>query len=155
MANATKYSLGLGSRSGKTITVIPRGTVLPAQRCLTVTTVEDKQSNIGLVITLGERPTSEENFLLSRIRLDDIEDLPKGEVRVKLTFRGFINGLWSVGVRYKDDGPEQQLSIIPSAGLSKIELEKIQAKAMKYIEEHKLAEEAPPATSDIIPLPAI
>ncbi len=155
MPSVTKYSLAIASRAGKTIVIVPKNTPLPVQRSVTVTTTEDHQPNIGLVITMGERPTSEDNFLLSRIKLDDIEPVLKGEVKVKLTFRGFTNGLWSVGVRYKDDGPEQQLSIIPSAGLSKEELARIQEKATKYIEEHKPTEDAPSATTEVIPLPAI
>jgi molecular chaperone DnaK (HSP70) len=130
MANEAKYSLGITSRSGKTIIVIPKGTPLPAQRSLVVTTTTDRQSNIGLVVTLGERTDGEENFQLSRIRLDDIDCLAKGAPRVKLTFRGFVNGLWSVGVRYREKGNEQELSIIPSAGLSKTELSKVQEKAI-------------------------
>ena len=135
--------------------IVPKNTPLPVQRCLTVTTTEDNQKNIGLIVTLGERFVAEDNFQLSRIKLDDIDTLPKGEVKVKLTFRGFTNGLWSVGVCYKEGGYEQQLSIIPSAGLSRVELEKIQEKAMKYIEEHIPTEPATPAVAGVVPLPAI
>ncbi len=155
MITATKHTLGLTSSKGKTIIIVPRGTTLPTQRCLTVTTEENNQKNIGLIITLGERNIAEENFQLSRIKLDDIDTLPKGEVKVKLTFRGFTNGLWSVGVCYKEGGFEQQLSIIPSAGLSRADLEKIQAKAMKYIEEHIPNEPATIAVAGVVPLPAI
>ena len=155
MASVTKHSLGIASRTGRTIVIVPKDTPLPVQRCLTVTTTEDNQKNIGLIVTLGERPRSEENFQLSRIKLDDIDTVPRGVLRVRLTFRGFANGLWSVGVCYKEGGPEQDLSIIPSAGLSKTELEKIQEKSMKYIEENKPKEPAEPATADVIPLAAI
>jgi molecular chaperone DnaK len=152
---ATKHTLGITSNAGKTIVIVPKDTPLPVQRCLTVTTTEDNQKNIGLIVTLGERFVAEDNFQLSRIKLDDIDTMPKGEVKVKLTFRGFTNGLWSVGVCYKEGGYEQQLSIIPSAGLSRVELEKIQEKAMKYIEEHIPTEPATPAVAGVVPLPAI
>jgi molecular chaperone DnaK (HSP70) len=155
MPTATKHTLGIASAAGKNIIIVPRGTTLPAQRWLTVTTKEDNQKNIGLIVTLGERTESEENFQLSRIKLDDIDTLPKGEVKVRLTFRGFTNGLWSVGVCYKEGGFEQQLSIIPSAGLSRVELEKIQAKAIKYIEENIPNEPATLAIAGVVPLPAI
>ena len=151
----TKHTIGITSNAGKTIVIVPKNTPLPVQRCLTVTTTEDNQKNIGLIVTLGERFVAEDNFQLSRIKLDDIDTLPKGEVKVKLTFRGFTNGLWSVGVCYKEGGYEQQLSIIPSAGLSRVELEKIQEKAMKYIEEHIPTEPATPAVAGVVPLPAI
>ncbi len=155
MPDITKYSLGIASGTGKTIVIVPKDTPLPVQRSLTVTTTKDRQDNIGLIVTLGERPEAEDNYQLSRIRLDAIELGPKGEVKVKLVFRGFVNGLWAVGVRYREGAPEQQLSIIPSAGLSKTELGRIQEKAAKYIEENKPDEEAQPATTEIIPLPAI
>jgi molecular chaperone DnaK (HSP70) len=147
--------MGISSAAGKNIIVVPRGTTLPCQRWLNVTTAKDNQKNIGLIVTLGERLVSEDNFQLSRIKLDDIDTLPKGEVKVKLTFRGFTNGLWSVGVCYKEGGFEQQLSIIPSAGLTRTELEKIQAKAMKYIEEHMPTEPATQAILNPVPLPEI
>jgi molecular chaperone DnaK (HSP70) len=155
MADITKHSLGIASRSGKTIIIVPKGSSLPVQRSITVTTWQDNQHNIGLIVTLGERNEAEENFTLSRIKLDDIDYLPKGEVKVRLTFRGYTNGLWSVGVQYKQGGPEQQLSIIPSAGLTRSELEKVQEKAMRYIEENKPEGEVEPATTNIIPLDAI
>jgi len=155
MASITKYSLGIASSTGKTIVVVPKDTPLPVQRSLIVTTVEDDQSNIGLVVVLGERPQAEENFQLSRIKLDDIKLCPKGEVEVRLVFRGFVNGLWAVGVQYREGIPEQQLSIIPSAGLSRAELEKVQEKAAQYLEDNKPTEEAVPATEEVIPLPAI
>lgn len=155
MTNVTKHSLGIASGTGKTIVVVPKDTPLPVQRTLTVTTAGDKQRNIGLVVVMGERPQAEDNYQLSRIRLDDIEPGLRGEATVKLTFRGFANGLWSVGIRYRANLPEQHLSIIPSAGFSKTELGIIQEKAAKYIEDNILEEEAPPVTEDIIPLPAI
>ena len=155
MSDVTKYSLGISSGTGKTIVVVPKDTPLPVQRSLVVTTTKDYQENIGLIVTLGERPQAEDNYLLSRIRLDAIEPGPKGEVKVRLVFRGFVNGLWAVGVQYREGAPEQQLSIIPSAGLSKTELGRIQEKAAKYIEDNKPEEEAQPATTETIPLPAI
>ena len=155
MTNVTKYSLGITSSTGKTLVVVPKDTQLPVQRSLTVTTAEDGQHNIGLVITFGERPEAEDNFQLSRVRLDDIAPGPKGEAKVHLVFRGFVNGLWGVGVRYRVGERERQLSIIPSAGLSNAELAAVQEKAMKYIEEHKADGEVSCAFTEVIPLPAI
>jgi len=155
MTDVTKHSLGIASGSGKTIVVVPKDTPLPVQRSLTVTTAKDEQYNIGLIITLGERPLAEENFQLSRIRLEDFDFGSKGEARVRLVFRGFANGLWGVGVQYKEGAAERQLSIIPSVGLSRTELEKVQEKAMRYMEDNKPSGEAEPAQTEIIPLPAI
>ena len=135
--------------------VIPKDAPLPVQRGVIVTTTKDGQDNIGLIITLGERPQAEENFQLSRIRLDDIEPGPKGVAKVRLVFRGFTNGLWAVGVQYREGVAEQQLSIIPSSGFSREELDRIQEKAMKYVMEHIPAEEATLAFEEAIPLPAI
>ncbi|MCL2149857.1 MAG: heat shock 70 family protein [Dehalococcoidia bacterium] len=155
MSSVNKYSLGITMGTGKTLVVVPKDTPLPVQRSLTVSTTEDQQRNIGLIVTLGERPLGEDNFQLSRIRLDDIDTGPKGEPRVRLTFRGYTNGLWSVGVQCRPGAAEQELSIIPSVGLSKAEVDKMQAKVVRYVEEHKRDEEALAATDEIIPLPAI
>ena len=62
--NLTKWSLGIASRTGRFITIIPKGTPLPAQRSVVVTTVEDSQSNIGLDIRLGEQPQAMDNYPL-------------------------------------------------------------------------------------------
>ena len=155
MGTVAKYSLGLTTNLGKTIVVIPKNTPLPVQRVITVTTTVDGQRNIGLIMTLGEHEEAEENFQLSRIRLDDIEQGARGEAKVKLTFRGFVNGLWSVGVQSRPGAPEQELSIIPSAGLSQAEIAKIKERAARYIELNKPTEEALPVTEEIIPLRAI
>ncbi len=152
----SKWSVGIVYGTGRVLRVIPKDTPLPARRTFTVTTAEEQQPNIGLNVVLGEAPTAEGNFALSNIKLDGIELKPKGESKVRLTFYVYTNGIINIGVQYKDDEPEQKLTIIPSAGLSREEVAKIQKKYASYSEE-------PPAGQKqvefpdlpVIPLPPI
>ena len=118
MAEKTRWSLGIASRGGAFIVIIPKNTVLPAKRRITVTTIDDNQSNIGLDIRLGEEQRASENFCFSSVRLDEVEKAPKGVPRVKLTFYAYANSVYNIGVRYKEDDPEQLLTVFPSFGMT-------------------------------------
>jgi molecular chaperone DnaK len=144
--NLSKWSICLAYGTGRVLRVIPKDTPLPAQRALTVTTMADKQENIGLSIVLGEQPTAIENYALSNIKLDGIELKPKGEARVALTFYVYTNGIINIGVKYKPDDAEQKLTIIPSSGLSRDDVAQLQKKYANYVEE-------PPAGQEQIKFP--
>ncbi len=156
MPETSKWSLGVVYRGGRVIKIIPKDTLLPARRSFMVTSMEDDQPNVDLVIVLGEHAMVGDNYMLSRIKLDGIEKGPKGAPRVKLTFYSYTNGIYEVGVRYKKDDPEQMLTVIPTAGLSKAEADAVRTTATKYAEEHRPQEKdcAPESELPVIPLPA-
>jgi molecular chaperone DnaK len=154
MSDLTRWSIGISSRAGAFIIIIPKDTILPAKRRIVVTTVEDEQPNIGLDIRMGDSSKAAENYPFSYIRLDGVEKAPKGVPRVKLTFYAYNNSICNIGVRYKEDDPEQILTIFPSFGLSSEEVSLIHKKVAKMAEDCQPVE-LETLTGAVIPLPAI
>jgi molecular chaperone DnaK len=152
--NLTKWTLGIAAAGGKYMPLVPKGVPVPLKRTITVTTTTDAQPNMVLDVYLGERPVAADNYLIARVNLTDIESGSKGTSKVKLTFYIYANGIYEVGIRYKEDGDEQKVSIIPSAGLTGEEVEKIKQRICKYAEEMK-PQEISASGNPIIPLPAI
>ncbi len=154
MSDKARWSLGIASRSGAFVTIIPRGTVLPAKRKVVVTTVEDDQPNIGLDIRMGESSRAADNYPFSCIRLDGVEKALKGVPRVSLTFYAYSNSVCNIGVRYKEGDSEQVLTIFPSFGLSDEEVRCIHKKVARLATECQPAELETLAGATI-PLPSI
>jgi molecular chaperone DnaK len=75
-----------------------------------------------------------ENYIISRIKIAEIEPAPKGTPRVKLTFYVYTNGVYEIGICRKEGDTEQKMSIIPSSGLSQDEVALIQQKITKMAE---------------------
>ena len=134
--------------------LVPKGVPVPLKRTIIVTTAADAQPNMVLDVYLGERPLAADNYLIARVNLTDIESGAKGTSKVKLTFYIYTNGIYEVGIRYKEDGDEQKVSIIPSAGLTTEEVDKIKLRMSKYAEELK-PQEISASGNPVIPLPAI
>lgn len=154
MADSAKWSIGIASRSGVFVVIIPKGTILPAKRRVVVTTVEDNQSNIGLDIRMGESTTASENYPFSCIRLDGVDQAPKGVPRVRLTFYAYSNSVCNIGVCYKENDSEQLLTIFPSFGLSGEQIKLLHKKVSKMADGCQLTELETLAGA-VIPLPAI
>jgi molecular chaperone DnaK (HSP70) len=154
VAELTKWSLGIASRGGTFIVIIPKNTPLPVKRRVVVTTTEDNQPNIGLDIRLGEESRASENFAFSCVRLDDVEKAAKGVPRVKLTFYAYANSVYNIGVRYKDDDPEQLLTVFPSFGMSQSQVTSIHNMISKMAEACQPVELETLAGATI-PLPSI
>jgi molecular chaperone DnaK len=117
-----------------------------------VTTVQDSQKSIELDIRLGEGEKAADNYALSSIQLADINPAPKGVTRVRLTFYAYANSVFEIGVCYKESGPEQKISIIPSSGMSAEQIKKIQKMVARYAEECK-PQELETLAGAVIPLP--
>lgn len=125
MTANSKWSLGFASNSGDFIAVIPKGSHLPARRSVSVTTIADAQPDMKLSIYMGEGRKAEENYPLSNIKLDCFEKGAAGVPRVKLTFYAYEHSVFRIGVCYKEGQPEQDISIIPAAGLSEEDMNRL------------------------------
>ena len=106
--------------------VIPKGTPLPARRSLTVTTSVDSQADMLLAVGMGESKKASENYPLSNVRLECREKAPAGESSIRLTFYAYEHSVLRIGVRYKPNEAEQEVSIIPAAGMSEEETKRLQ-----------------------------
>lgn len=154
MAGFCKWSLGIASYSGDFIQVIPKGCPLPARRSVTVTTVVDAQPDMRLSIFLGESRKAGENFPLSNIRLDSFDRGAAGAPRVKLTFYAYEHSVVRIGVCNKEEQPEQEISIIPAAGLSEEDTARLRETVTRMTAQLKPQEIGGPDLG-VIPLGAV
>ncbi len=138
MSALSKWSVGLANSKGDFIVVIPRGSLLPAKRCVTVTTAVDSQPDMKLSIYMGEGNKAEDNYPLSNVKLECKEYLPAGTSRVKLTFCLYEHSVMRIGVLYKEGESEQDINIIPVSGLSDEEMNRL-----REVINRKMSEAAP------------
>ncbi|MCS7296496.1 MAG: Hsp70 family protein, partial [Dehalococcoidia bacterium] len=85
----------------------------------------------------GERPMAADNKSLGRFILDGILPAPRGVPQIEVTFDIDANGIVHVSARDKGTGREQHITIQPSSGLTKEEIERMQREAELYAEEDR------------------
>jgi molecular chaperone DnaK (HSP70) len=155
MASLSKWSVGIANARGDFVVVIPRGSLLPARRCVTVTTAADSQPDMKLSVYMGEGKTAEENYPLSAIRLECRGDCLAGQQQVKLTFNVYEHSVMNIGVRYAENEAEQEISIIPVTGLSDEEMARLREIINKNIAESVPQEVCVGTALDVVPLKAV
>ena len=127
---------------------------MPARRSVTVTTAVDSQPDMNLLIYMGEGPRAEDNFPLSSIRLECKEKEPAGTQRVRLTFYAYEHSVLRVGVRYKENESEQEISIIPASDMSEADMQKLRDLVDKMAVQ-AVPQEVPGEDLGIIPLSVV
>ena len=75
------------------------------------------------------------NKLIGTFNLDGIAPAPRGVPQIEVTFDIDANGLLTVTAIDKGTGKEQHISITPSSGLSKEEIEALKKEAELHAEE--------------------
>ncbi len=118
---------------GKVATpLIERNTTIPTRKSQTFSTASDNQSQVEIHIVQGERPMATDNKSLGRFILDGIPPAPRGAPQIEVTFDIDANGILNVTAKDKATSKEQSLQVIPSSGLSDIEIEQMVTDAEKH-----------------------
>ena len=130
-------SLGLETRGGLFVKLIPRNATIPLKNTMTFTTVVDNQATVEIHILQGEREISKENRSLARFELVGIEPAPRGVPQIDVTFEIDANGIVSVSARDKNTGQEQAMQITASSGLAPDEIDRLIREAEESVEKDK------------------
>src|SRR6202000_179149 len=125
-------SLGLETMGGVMTKVIERNTTIPARRTEGVSTAEDNQTAVDVVLLQGERDLAADNRQLARFRLEGIRPAPRGTPQIEVTFDVDANGILNVSARDKDTGAEQQVTITESTNLDSSEIDRMIKEAGKH-----------------------
>jgi len=80
------HSLGICSKDGKMVFIIPKNTNIPCSKIKRFQTIYDNQTYFGIGIYEGENPYANKNYNLDNFIIDNITQGPKGSVRMKVTF---------------------------------------------------------------------
>ncbi|MCK9518706.1 MAG: molecular chaperone DnaK [Dehalococcoidia bacterium] len=135
LLDVTPLTLGIETLGGVMTPIITRNTTIPTSKSQVFSTAADNQPSVEIHILQGERPMSNDNKSLGRFILDGILPAPRGVPQIEVTFDIDANGIVNVSAKDKGTGREQKITIQPSSGLSKEEIEKMQREAELHAEE--------------------
>ncbi|HEY2848042.1 MAG TPA: molecular chaperone DnaK [Pyrinomonadaceae bacterium] len=130
-------SLGLETRGGLFVKLIPRNSTIPLKNTMTFTTVVDNQQSVEIHILQGEREIASANRSLAKFELVGIPPSPRGVPQIDVSFEIDANGIVSVSAKDKMTGLEQAVQITPSSGLAPDEIERLIIEAETSIERDR------------------
>jgi len=137
LLDVTPLTLGIETLGGVMTPIIPRNTTIPTSKSQIFSTAADNQTSVEIHVLQGERPMAADNKSLARFILDGIPPAPRGVPQIEVTFDIDANGIVNVSARDKATGREQKVTIQPSSGLTKEEIERMQREAEMYAEEDR------------------
>jgi molecular chaperone DnaK len=132
LLDVTPLSLGVETGGGVFTPLIPRNTTIPTERNEIFTTSVDNQNFVPIHILQGERPMAADNRSLARFELTGIPPAPRGVPKISVTFRIDANGVVSIDAKDLGSGRSQQMSVTPTSGLAKDEIDRIIAEGERH-----------------------
>jgi molecular chaperone DnaK len=137
LLDVTPLSLGIETLGGVFTKLIERNTTIPTQKSQVFSTASDGQTSVEINVLQGERELARDNRSLGRFILDGIPPAPRGMPQIEVTFDIDANGIVNVKAHDKGTGRDQHMTIQPSSGLSKAEVERMVKDAESHAEEDR------------------
>lgn len=137
LIDVTPLSLGIETLGGVMTVLIPRNTPIPTKKCELFTTAADNQTMVEIAVYQGERSVARENKLLGSFKLTDIPPAPRGVPQIEVCFDIDADGILHVTATDKATNRAQSITVTPSSGLTKEDIDRIVNEAKKHEEEDK------------------
>jgi len=128
-------SLGIETVGGAVAKVILRNSAVPAQAKEMFSTSVDGQTAISLRVLQGEREMASDCRELGKFVLSGIPPMPAGIPQVEVRFLVDANGVLSVSAVERRSGKRADLQVVPSHGLTREEVERIEAESFAHARE--------------------
>ena len=141
LLDVTPLSLGIETLGGVSTRLIERNTTIPTQKGQVFSTASDNQPSVEINVLQGEREFAKDNRSLGTFILDGILPAPRGIPQIEVTFDIDANGIVNVSAKDKGTSREQKITIVPSSGLSKDQIEKMVRDAETHAAEDKRRKE--------------
>ena len=138
LLDVTPLSLGIETMHGVFTKIVEKNTTIPCEKSQIFTTATDNQSVVTIAVYQGERPLAKDNHLLGQFNLEGIDAAPRGIPQIEVSFDINENGILDVSAKDKKTNKEHKITIQPSGGLNKEELERLKEEAKKNESEDKL-----------------
>lgn len=132
LLDAIPLSLGVETVGGAMAKLVHAGATLPARARERFSTSVDNQTAITLKVLQGEREMAEDCRELGTFHLRGIPPMPAGVPQVEVEFLVDANGVLNVSASEKRSGQAATLQVIPNHGLTKEEVDAIEAQAIEH-----------------------
>jgi len=135
LLDVTPLSLGIETLGGVFTRLIERNTTIPTQKSQVFSTASDGQTSVEIKVYQGEREMARDNRLLGTFILDGIPPAPRGLPQIEVTFDIDANGIVNVKAHDRGTGREQRITIQPSSGLNKDQIDRMVKDAEAHASE--------------------
>jgi len=125
LLDVTSLSLGIETEGGGFEKIIDKNMTIPCRKTKSFTTVENDQIRVRIHVLQGENTTATENTSLATFDLVGIKPAPAGLPQIDVTFEIDADGMAKVSARDNASGREQKITVQPSSGLSKQQVDNI------------------------------
>ena len=137
LLDVTPLTLGIETMGGVMTKLIDANTTIPCKKSETFSTAVDNQTAVTIHVLQGERPMAAQNKSIGQFNLEGIAPARRGVPQIEVTFDIDANGILNVSAKDKATGKEQAIRIEASSGLSKEEIERMNAEAEQNAEADK------------------
>lgn len=138
LLDVTPLSIGVETGGGVFTRLIGRNTTVPTEKSEIFTTSVDNQSFVPIHVLQGEREMAANNRSLARFELSGIPPAPRGVPKIQVTFRIDANGILAVEAKDLGTGRAQSISVTPTSGLQKDEIDSLVQEGEKFKETDQL-----------------
>jgi molecular chaperone HscA len=125
LLDVTPLSLGIELMDDIAEIIIPRNAPIPVEFSREFTTHQDGQTGFLIHVIQGESEKASECRSLARFEMKGLQPLPKGQVKVKVTFKMDADGLLVVKAVDSITTEEYEIVVRPSYGLSEEETRRL------------------------------
>ena len=128
-------SLGIETLGGAMDKLIYRNSTVPARATTRYSTFVDNQTGVDITIYQGERELVKDCRQLGKFKLSGIPPMPAQFAQIDVTFLVDANGILTVTAREQRSGQEASVTVQPSHGLTKDEVERLVLESVEHAHE--------------------
>jgi len=111
LLDVVPLDIGLALPDGRFKVLIPKNTTVPVKKSQVFTTHKDNQTSVQLTVMQGDSDKAKDNELLSKVNFYGLQALPKGKVKIEVTFAVDTEGILTVTAKDTITGKEVQSQI--------------------------------------------